>query len=236
MNRSRVDVGGVRWWRLLPLALGALGASACDNGDSLCPAVMYEGVIVTIDAAYMGLGGLSGLAVESQIADGEWFPCWGPHSTSELPSTHYLTCFTNRTAPMRVRATLDDGTVREDAFDLVGDSCGPFEPIRVALVDLPVVVEGSGEGSGDPDSCWAWITETNPTCAEGCAMMRGDDSFEACAFLPSTFSPVQPLFCHPRDAVVLTATCLQYDGQTYYIPGEPTGMEDLPGWTSCGCE
>lgn len=150
MIRSDVRLASTVVRRTAQLGIIALGSWACGQGDTLCDGALDEGVVVTIPSEFVDAGRLTGIAVEARFAGGNWTQCRGLVPSTTAADRFDVICLTNRAGQVSVRATTDDGSIREDAFEAAGDECGPFAPVRLALEDLPIVVEGSGEGSGDP--------------------------------------------------------------------------------------
>lgn len=150
MIRSDVRLASTVLRFALQLGLLALGNWACGQGDELCDARADETVVLTVGPAFVDGGHLAGLTVEARFTGTNWSPCRWTVPSETVPDSYEVVCYSNRAGPVSVRAVYDDGGIREGTFETVGDDCGPFQPVRVALEDLPVVAEGSGEGSGDP--------------------------------------------------------------------------------------
>lgn len=118
---------------LLPAAL----LFACEEHVRTCNTMVKPAVLVDVDE----VDALSMLTYA--FGEEDFRPC---HSSGGPPhgNRQQFTCGYDRTGALRVRATLLDGEVRERAFTITGNYCGPTQAIEVTLQDLTVIQEGSG--------------------------------------------------------------------------------------------
>lgn len=149
MIRSDVRFASTVVRRISQLGLVALGSWACGQGDGLCDARADETVVLTVSPTFVDGGQLAGLTVDVRFAGTDWSPCRWTVPSETVPDSYEVVCYSNRAGQASVRAVYDDGGIREGTFETFGDDCGPFQPVRMSLEDLPFVEEASGDASGD---------------------------------------------------------------------------------------